>query len=99
MNYKFLIVVYFIFFMFICVTFGYKFNNYINQDTHTNYYFDLDKYNISDSAKGVYYHKDFFCVITKNRENKDIIATSVHELAHLLIESDQKHFLDRYNNE
>jgi Zn-dependent peptidase ImmA (M78 family) len=86
-------------FLGIClIALGYQLNTLINNKECNVYYFDLKEHNI-ETAKGVYYHEDFFCVITKNRTNENIIRTTVHELAHLLIETDEKHFLERYKEE
>ena len=62
-------------------------------------YFNLTSNNISDDSTGFYYHPHYFCVITKNRTNAEIMETTIHELAHLLILTDEKHFLERYKGD
>lgn len=66
--------------------------------SYTEIYFNLEEYNSSGKANGFYQHDNYFCVITKDRDNKDIIKTTIHELAHLLVETDDEHFMERYKN-
>ena len=75
---------------------GYQFNNHINTEKIT---FDLTANNINWTSVGFYYHENYFCVMTKDREPRDILETTIHELAHLLIETNETHFLERYKEE
>ena len=76
---------------------GYQLNNLLNKSTSQNIYFDLSKYNITEKHQGFYAYDGFFCVVTKNWSNQEIIETTIHELAHLLIETDDEHFMGKYN--
>lgn len=47
-----------------------------------------------------YYHPDqFFCVKTYDRSINDIIKTTSHELAHVFVHRDNKHFCEIYDEE
>jgi len=60
-------------------------------------YFNFSAYNETQGYNGFNYHNHYFCVITAGRSNKDIIETTIHELAHLLVDSNDKHFMENYN--
>ena len=55
-------------------------------------FFNLSEFNLTENYVGFYYHPYYFCVITKDRNTKDIIETTIHELSHILINEDKEHF-------
>ena len=77
---------------------GYKISNIFIKHTNSEIYFNLNEYNLTGDYYGFYKYDDFFCIITEGKENRDIIETTIHELAHLLIETDEAHFMERYKN-
>jgi hypothetical protein len=90
----------FIIYTILLILLGYLLNTLINFNHYDNYYFNLTEFEVfDDSVSGVYHHNSFFCVITQERTNENIIKTTIHELAHLLILTDEKHFLERYKEE
>jgi len=70
----------------------------LNNPKDKQIYFNLSSDNMTQGYIGFNYHKHYFCVITEGKENRDIIETTIHELAHLLIETDEAHFMERYKN-
>ena len=44
------------------------------------------------SLEGIYNTEGFYCVNTKDRSNEEIATTEQHEIAHVLVDEDYKHF-------